>query len=195
MLKLSCALFLRRAAPVRGAAEGAHGRHRRRCRDCDSYLRAIETREDHRQALSAGLQHRLETIPEVVPLIPRLPSTPLPAALRHRLGSILPAAQTLPRFVSSPAYAVAVSYVLVLVVAGLWGNPYKLVEPTFNQVHSSATAALQDTGSTVSGWVRLARTELESRSDDAGKLGNRLRLKLEDVLAPLTAEEPTDGNT
>ena len=184
MLKLSCVLFLRRATA------GTQSRHRRRCRDCDAYLEAIESLGRVGHPLSPGLEERLHGIPDAAPLIPRLPTTPLPRALRRRLSGILPAARpAVPRFVGSPVYAVAVSSVLVLLLAGLWGNPYKIVQPTFMNVHSSATAALAETGSAVSAWVHQARTEIGLQGHRAEAIGDRLLFELEAALASLTEKE------
>ena len=189
MLKPSCALFLRRARP------GVKSGHRQWCASCNAYLSAIESAGRLELSLPADLQQRLRSIPRVIPSIPRPRAASLPTHLRDRLCAILPRAQpALPRFAGSPLYTVAASYLVVLAVAALWGNPFQIVQPTFSSVRSSASEALTQTGDTVSAWVREARSEIELRRNHAGRFSNELLQKLEDTWTLPTRNGDPDDN-
>ncbi len=195
MLSLGCRLYLRNARP------GTTSRHRARCSSCNEYLSLIERSAVSDPALPPELGRRLRSISARGALVPMEKETPLPARLAGSLQTIFPPRPRLvPAFIGSPFYAVAASYVLVLAIGLVWGNPYDLFAPTLSNMTASASAAaaaateaLDRSGGVVSGWLGAVRSEVSETEQSARRLGRKMAEGLGAVLEPISAQGDNDG--
>jgi hypothetical protein len=171
MLKPACLEF--RSAFNPGERPGAE--HRRTCAACAAYAETLEHAAAVRLPLPSGLKDRLRAVagPEPLPVVRApLPQRPLPPALRARLQAVPrqtlggpPAAGRPPFWVLSPRYAVAASYVLAILLTGLFGNPLDRGRAAVHAVGREIGTVLERAGEIGSEWKGIT-SGLLSRDQD-----------------------------
>jgi hypothetical protein len=145
--------------------------HRRSCPGCAAYAATLRRAAGARLPLPAGLKDRLRAVgPEPRPALPApLPQRPLPPGLRERLQAVpqqrsrrMPPAGRPPFWVHSPRYAVAASYVLAVLLTGLFGDPVARGRTAVHIVGREIGSVLQRAEALGSEWKGIT-SELLSR--------------------------------
>lgn len=187
MLNPACLEFRSEFNP--GERSGAE--HRRTCAACAAYAETLERAAAVRLPLPPGLKDRLRAVagPEPLPVIRApLPQRPLPPALRARLQTVPrqgrrgggPPAGRPPFWVLSPRYAVAASYVLAILLTGLFGNP-------LDRGRAAVHAVGREIGTV---WERAEEIGSEWKGITSGLLSRDRDEKSGSALSPETESEP-----
>jgi len=196
MLSLGCRRFLRRARP------GLDTAHRRQCARCDQYARLLEQVARPLVVLPETLAAALKEIADTEDSLAQSPLSALstsallapmdllPRKLCSDLKAIFrPPLPPLPRFLGSPLYSVAASYVLVVLMTLVWGNPYTALQPTLSSVQTSAAEVLDQSNDLLSSWFDKVRSGFSRQGQRALHLGEQITQQVRKIESSLVLEK------
>lgn len=199
MLKAACRRYHRRLD------RGLTDPHWRSCPACAHYTRTlrIARRAGRRPALPQRLRRRLRSVARPLPPVRTpLPLPALPAALELRLRRI-PATATSPAppaSLRSAGPAIAASYLLMVALGLVLGNPYRIGEDVVTELArttASAWSAVEErsTGvmSSVAATSSWARTEAELQRKELLSVGGELLDRARRLPASLDLPLPGAG--